>query len=178
VIVLERGTVKIGYFTEDGKEVVLAVRGPGDLLGELSAIDGEPMSASAMALEDVEVLTLGAEDFRSFLAQTPSVALRLMELLASRLRDADRKRIEFGAYDTVSRTARRLVEMADRFGHTTEDGLRISLALSQEELAGWIGASRESVSKALGSLKARGLIEIDRREINVIDLPGLRKRAG
>ena len=72
-----------------------------------------------------------------------------MRALIGRLRDADRKRIEFGAYDTTGRVAARLVELAERFGEPTEDGLRIGLPFSQDELAGWTGASREAVSKAL-----------------------------
>lgn len=177
VMLLGSGRVKICSFTADGKEVMLALRGPGELLGDLSAIDGRPISATVCALEEVEVLALSASDFKEFLASTPGAALKLLELITERLRDADQKRGEFGALDAVSRVAARLVEMAERFGEETDEGLRISVPLSQEELAGWIGASRESVSKALQALKARGLIDTHRRGITVCDLEKLRKRA-
>ena len=177
VMLLQSGRVKICSFTADGKEVMLALRGPGELLGDLSAIDGGPISASVCAMEEVEVLVLSANEFRQFLATTPGAALKLLELSAERLREADQKRGEFGALDAVSRVAARLVEMAERFGEDTDEGLRISVPLSQEELAGWIGASRESVSKALQTLKSRGLIETHRRGITVCDLDKLRKRA-
>jgi CRP-like cAMP-binding protein len=101
----------------------------------------------------------------------------LMRSLTDRLRDADRKRIEFGVYDTLNRVARRLVELVDRFGQPAESGIRITLPLTQEELASWVGASREAVSKALRTLRADGYVRTQRRTITVIDIEGLRRRA-
>jgi CRP-like cAMP-binding protein len=177
VIIVTKGRVKVSYFTEDGREVMLAVREPGDLLGELSAFDGEPHSATADAMEEVETLTLSRDAFSEWLKQNPRVALSLLELLTRRLRDADLKRIEFTAYDTVGRVARRLVELSERFGEETEDGLKISLPLSQEELASWTGCSREAASKALQALRKRGLVETRRRAVVVLDREGLARRA-
>jgi CRP-like cAMP-binding protein len=177
VLLVRSGTVKVSSYTEDGKEIMLAVRGPGELLGELSAIDGEPRSAGATALDPVEVLSVAADDFRAFLEMRPRVATTLLQMLSRRLRDADRKRIEFGAYDTIGRVCRRLVEMAERFGEESSRGVRISLPLSQQELAGWTGSSREAVSKALHQLRSRGFITTARRGITVLDLDALRRRA-
>jgi CRP/FNR family transcriptional regulator, cyclic AMP receptor protein len=177
VIVVRSGRVKVSSYTEDGKEIVLAVREPGELLAELSAIDGEPRGATATALEPVEASLVDAADFRSFLETRPGVAFALLEMTAGKLRDADRKRVEFGAYDTTGRVARRLVEMAERFGEQTGSGVRITLPLSQQELAGWTGSSREAVSKSLHQLRSRGFIETARRGITVLDLDGLRRRA-
>jgi CRP-like cAMP-binding protein len=177
VVLLLSGRVKVSYFTEEGKEVVLAVRSPGDILGELSALDGEPRSATATALETVEALLLTAGQFRDFLCGQPQAAVVLLEMLARRLRDADRKRVEFGAYDTVGRVARRLLELADRFGEPDQDGIRIALPLSQDELAGWVGASRKAVGNALGWMRERGLIETRRRGLTIRDMTELRKRA-
>ena len=177
VLIVRSGRVKVSSFTADGREVVLAVRGPGELLGELSAIDGEPRSASASALEQVDVLSVPAEDFRAFLEMRPRVTVSLMQMLSRKLRDADRKRIEFGAHDTVGRVCHRLVELAERFGEASARGLRITLPLSQQELAGWTGASREAVSKALHLLRSRGYIETARRGITVLDMSALRRRA-
>ena len=98
-------------------------------------------------------------------------------MISKRLRDADRKRAEFAAYDTVGRVASRLLELADRFGESQENGIRISLPLTQEELAGWTGSSREAVSKALSSLRSLGCIETKRRGITILDIGRLRKRA-
>ena len=178
VVVVVSGRVKISFFTNDGREIVLGVRGPGEILGELSALDGEPRSATATALEDVDSLIVTTDAFRAFIETHPKVALRLLETISRRLRDADDKRIEFGALDTVGRVAKRLIELASRFGEETGEGLRISVALSQQDLAGWTGASREAVSKAMQTLRTRGWIETHRRGVTILDLDSLRRRAG
>lgn len=176
-VVILRGRVKVSCLTEEGREVLLGVRAPGDLLGELSVLDGEPRSATATALEQLDVLLVPADGFRGFLEAHPRATMAVLETVAGRLRDADRKRIEFAALDTVGRVARRLVEMAGEFGRMEAEGVRIALPLSQQELAGWTGASREAVSKALGALRSRGWIETYRRGITVHDLDALRRRA-
>lgn len=177
VLIVENGRVKISCLSPEGRETVLAVRGPGQLLGELSVIDGGPVSASASALEEVEVTSVPADDFQRLLSSNSDIALQLIRLLTERLRDADLKRGEFGSLDAVTRVARRLVEMAERFGAESAAGVRIDLPLSQEEIAGWTGSSRESVSKALQALRARNLIETHRKGITILDLEGLRRRA-
>jgi CRP-like cAMP-binding protein len=177
VVILLGGRVKVSTVTEEGREVVLAFRGPGDMLGELSAIDGEPRSATVEAIEPVEALAVAASDFRSFLTANPEVALLLLQMLSRRLRDADRKRVEYAAHDTVGRVAARLVELAERYGEPVAQGVRIGLPLSQEELAGWVGGSREAVSKALQTLRSVGWVLTERRRITVLDLEALRRRS-
>lgn len=177
LLVLLTGRVKASSHTAGGTEVVLAVRGPGALIGELSAIDREPRSATVQALEPVTGLVLPVTDFEAYLSGHGRVAFLLMRTLSDRLRDADRKRIEFGAFDTTGRVAARLVELAERFGRPTPEGIRISLPLSQDELAGWIGSSREAVSKALGVLRSNGWIRTSRLLVVVLDLDALRARA-
>jgi CRP/FNR family cyclic AMP-dependent transcriptional regulator len=177
VVVLRTGRVKVSVDTASGMEVVLAVRGAGALLGELSAIDREPRSATVTALEPVTALVVPVSEFEAYLQKHGRVAFLLMRTLIGKLRDADRKRIEFGAHDTTGRVAARLVEMAERFGQRTDDGLKIALPFSQDELAGWTGASREAVSKALRALRSRGLIRTGRMTVVVRDLEALRARA-
>ncbi|MBT2234616.1 Crp/Fnr family transcriptional regulator [Nonomuraea sp. NEAU-A123] len=175
VLVLTEGRVKVSSHTSSGTEVVLAVRGPGGLLGEMSAIDGSPRSATVTALEPIAGIVI--RDFPAFLQAHGRIAVLLMQLVTGRLRDADRKRIEYGAFDTTGRVATRLIELAERYGEKTNSGVRVALPLSQDELAGWTGASREAVSKALRTLRDRGLIETGRRRVVIHDLDGLRKRA-
>jgi CRP-like cAMP-binding protein len=177
IVVVLAGRVKVSTVTADGKEVVLAFRGPGDLLGELSAIDGEARSATVGALEAVEAAVVAANDFRAFLSAHPRVAILLLEMLARRLRDADRKRVEFGAHDTLGRVAARLVELAERYGEPVAGGVRITLPLSQEELAGWTGSSRVAVGKALHALRGLGWVRTERRRITVLDMEPLRRRS-
>jgi CRP/FNR family transcriptional regulator, cyclic AMP receptor protein len=177
IVVVLSGRVKVSTVTADGKEVVLAFRGPGDLLGELSAIDGEARSATVGALEPVEAAAVSAREFRAFLSAHPRVAILLLEMLVRRLRDADRKRVEFGAHDTLGRVAARLVELAERYGEPEGRGLAITLPLNQEELAGWAAASRAATANALQTLRELGWIETGRRRIRVVDLDALRGRS-
>ncbi|MCA1697195.1 MAG: Crp/Fnr family transcriptional regulator [Actinobacteria bacterium] len=177
VVVVITGRVKVFSSADDGAEVVLAIRGPGALLGEFAAIDERPRSASVKCLEAVVVLTVGLREFTTFLHAHPRTMWLLMRILTDRLRDADRKRLEFGAYDTLNRVARRLVELVDRFGEPTESGIRITLPFTQDELASWVGGSREAVAKALRALRARGYVRTGRRTVTVVDIEGLRRRA-
>ena len=177
VVLMISGRVKVFSSAADGTEVVLAVRGPGALLGELAAIDEQPRSASVRSMEPVEILTVGSREFTAFLHAHPRTMWLLLRILTGRLRDADRKRAEFGVYDTLSRVARRLVELAERFGEPTESGIRITLSFTQDELAGWVGASREAVANALRTLRARGYLQTQRRTVTVLDIEGLRHRA-
>jgi len=177
VLVLTSGRVKLSRVTEGGREAVLGIREPGDLIGEMSALDGGPRSATATALEPVEVVAVSRDAFTAFLDRTPGVALVLARMIARRLRDADRKRTEYLAQDTVGRVCSRLVELADRFGAPEGDGVHIELAITQEDLAGWTGSSREAVIRALRTLRELGWIETRRRGVTLLDVEQLRHRA-
>jgi CRP/FNR family transcriptional regulator, cyclic AMP receptor protein len=178
VVVVLVGRAKVFSLTEQGEQVVLAVCGPGALLGELSALDGAPRSASVGAIEPLEGLAVPVAVFVEFLRQHPEASVALIRSIVARLRDADLKRIEFGAFDILGRVARRLVELADRFGEPSLDGIRITLPLSQDELAGWVGGSREAVSKALRILRDRHCLTTARRAMTILDIDTLRRRAG
>lgn len=177
VMLLLAGRAKVSRYTDEGQETVLAVRVPGEVLGELSAIDGGEHVATVTIVEDGEALVITADEFMAALRAEPELAVRLLAALVEQLRDADRKRSEFVALDVVGRVAQRLLELAASFGVPAADGVRIDLPLSQRELAGWVGASREAVNKALAQLEAQGLITSERRSIVVRDRDGLRTRA-
>lgn len=181
VVLLETGRVKVVTLSKEGREVLLAIRGPGDVIGELGALDGRARSATVTALDDLETLTVPASAFRAMLARDGRLALRLFGTITRRLRDADRKRLEFGSLDTSTRLALRLLEMVHRFGEPGDDGIDITLRLTQEELAQWVGASKKAVTKALGEFRDRGLITTGRRRITVLDRAALEEyveRAG
>ena len=177
VLVLLAGFVKLSCFSEAGREIVRGIRGPGDLLGELAAIDGNPRSATGVALEPVDALAVSTTSFNQFLDSNPRVFKVLFKMLAHRLRDADRQRLEFAAKESMGRVASRIVEMAERFGVAGDDGIQIEFPLTQEELAGWTACSRDSVVKALQSMRDLGWIETGRRRITVIDVDAIRRRA-
>jgi len=176
-VVVLAGRLKVVSTSADGYDTVLAFRGPGDLIGELSLFDGSPRSATVSALEPAEVVLVTADRFMELMKAQPEVAPVLLRTVVGKLRDADRQRLEFGAYDTTGRVARRLVQLADEHGSNSSGGVRITLPLSQTELAGWTGSSREAVARALGLLRGKGLIATDRRSIVVLDLESLRSLA-
>lgn len=179
VMALISGRVKIIGVNDEGREAIFGFRVAGDLVGELSAIDGHPRSGSVEALDPVEALTISAADFLAHLQRHPRLALVVMRLLCERLRDADRKRVEFAAADTVARVAARLLELGERFGETGPDGaISIDLPLTQEELAGWTGSSREAVARALQTMRDLGWVLTARRQITLLDQAALRARAG
>ncbi len=176
VYVILRGRAKTSILSTDGKEAVLSFPGPGELVGELSAIDGAPRGATVSALEELETLALAGSAFRALLETHPRLAIVLWQVAATRLRDADHQRLDFAAYDVTGRVARRLVELADDQG-TADSPVELGLALSHDELAAWTAASREAVSRALLTLRELGWIETRRRSITVLDLEALRRYA-
>jgi CRP-like cAMP-binding protein len=176
VFLIERGWVTVTCTAPGGREIVLGLRGPGDMLGELSALDGEPRSATAVTLSEVEAIVVSGSTLMRALDDV-AASHELIRMLAARLRDADRKRLEFAALDTLGRVAWRLYELSERFGHESEEGISVELPLSQEQLAAWCGASRESTVKALTSLRGLGYITTGRRRVVIRDLEGLRRQA-
>jgi CRP-like cAMP-binding protein len=174
VLVLLEGHVKAAMLN-DGREVILAFPGPGELLGELSAVDGEPRSGTVRAVDEVEALVIPGSAFRAFLEHRPRIALVLLHSVAARLRAADRQRVDYAINDVVVRVAGRLVELCDRFGSEEGAGIDTGLAITQDELAAWAGASREAVAKAMALLRTLGWVQTERRRILVLDLPALRR---
>ncbi len=174
VVLLLSGRVKVSTVSEEGQETVLGYRGAGEVLGELSAIDGEPHNASVTVVEPGEALVVPAERFVEALAGDPGAALALLRSIVGRLRDADRTRGDYTARDVLGRVARRLDELAKEYGQPSEDGTAIDLPISQRELAGWVGSSREAANKALAELEQRGLVRVTRRRLTVRDVNGLR----
>jgi CRP/FNR family transcriptional regulator, cyclic AMP receptor protein len=177
VMILLEGHVKTTLIGEGGHEALLSLRDPGDVLGELSAIDGEPRVATVTALGAVTALAVPASVFRRHLETTPRVAVALLVVVTRRFREATRLRSQFGGSDTIARLAARLVELAERYGAETDDGILITLPLSQEELGAWAGASRAGLASALRTLRELGWIATHRRRIVVLDLASLRERA-
>ena len=131
-----------------------------------------------IAVEHVELLVIAASAFRGFLNRRPNVTLAMLAVLSSRLRASDRRLTEFLAADTLGRISARLVELCDTHGELGDEGsVRVTLPITQEELAGWTGSSLESTAKALRALRSLGWISTRRRAIEVHDLAALRSRA-
>jgi CRP/FNR family transcriptional regulator, cyclic AMP receptor protein len=179
VVLITGGQVKVSATTGEGRDVVLAVRRAPSCLGELSALDARPRSATVTAMDSVSARVVPGERFRAFLEATPRATLVFLTSMTGRLRDADRRRVEFVGLDSVGRVATQLLELVEQFGSDTGDGMiRIDVPLTQDELAGLTGASREAVGKALSLFRRRGWIVTGRRSITVASVDGLRSRAG
>ena len=177
VIVVLEGRVKLVAAGAGGREVVLAIRGAGELIGEMAVLGGIRRTATGVAVDEVEVGSISGEDFRDFLAEHPDVGLVLIRMLVRRLAEADRDRIDLATHDSIGRVAKRLLELAADHGVPAEVGRKIDLSLSQDELASWTGATRETVSRALRLMRTLGWIATDRRAITVLDPAALRRRS-
>ena len=180
VVLITEGRAKVTAPSPTGVETVLSLRGPGDLIGELTAVDDEPTprAATVVAVDAVVCRVVRAADFRAILASHAAVAIELLRMLAARLRSSDRRLVEFGSYDIARRVARLLAQMADDEGQPAAAGLVLPGGLSQDDLAGLVGGSRESVARALATLRRLGFVSTGRRRIVVRDLPGLRDYGG
>ena len=162
-MLIERGLVKITTESYRGYTTVLAVRGPGELIGELSTIDGQVRSATAIAMTAVQAIVIPADRFHALLEENGAFTLTVLSLVVGRLRDSDRTRAEFGAQSASERVARVLLDLAQRHGLRVRgnEASRI-VAVTQQELAGVAGTSRESVVRALRDLGRAGLIVTSR----------------
>jgi CRP/FNR family transcriptional regulator, cyclic AMP receptor protein len=178
VIVLLAGRAKITLLSSSGREVIVAVRGPGDLLGELAALIDAPRSATVVTIEQVDALIVSGSAFAAFLERNPRVALAILRIVADRLLYAEVQEVQFATHDVVGRVAHRLAELTERYGVASAEGIVLDVPLSQEELASWTGASREAVNKALQVLRSLHMIETGRRRLTVLDAEGLRRLAG
>lgn len=177
VFLVEEGWVTIRSSSPEGEEMILNLRGPGELLGEMSILDRAPRSAAAVAVGEVVALVAPASSIGRVIATDPGAAGDVVHVLLQRLREADAQRLEFTVFTTVTRVARRLLDLADRFGQPTPDGVRVDLPLSQEELATWCGASREATAKALRTLREIRAIATGRRTVTITDADELRRQA-
>src|SRR5438105_12458169 len=170
VLLLLSGEVKISVGSVEGREVILDVLEPGCLIGELSAIDGEPRSATVVALSPVEVLAVAAGPFNDFLDHHPDVLRQLLLEVIHRLRVRVRHQLEFGTGDALGRICARLAELAERYGEPQDGVVVLRSPVSQSDLAAWTGLSREAVVKALRALRALGWIVNQGPAIAIHDL--------
>jgi CRP-like cAMP-binding protein len=174
-LVLE-GRVKLEARGVGDRTVVLAIRGPGELLGEVAALGGMRRSATAIALEDVELGLLSGEDFRGYLREHPDASLVLLRSTVGRLTEATRGLIELATQDSVGRVARRLIELGP--DHAGAAAGPYELELTQDELASWTGSTRETISRALRLMRQLGWVATGHRTITVLDPAAVRARGG
>ncbi|MFD6434032.1 Crp/Fnr family transcriptional regulator [Streptomyces venezuelae] len=178
VLLLLQGWTKVTATAANGYEALLALRGPGDIIGEGAALSGRGRSATVTALEEVEAVAIDQGRFTRFLAGSPSVALKLLGLATDRQRSTDRRRLEWAALAVRERLAVLLLDLVRTHGTRTDEGIELTVALSQQEFAGSVGASREAVARLLKELRDRQVVVTSRRRIVVVRPDILRRIAG
>jgi CRP-like cAMP-binding protein len=161
------GKIRISASARDGKEMFLNIMEPGDTFGEIAILDGHPRTATASAMASSELLTIAREQFLALLQREPGLTIHLLRLLCQRIRWTSGLAEDSVLLEVPARLARRLVNLAKLHGHGNQNGLR--LVISQEELARFMGLSRQIVNQHLQSWKIKGWIDIGRGKITIVD---------
>lgn len=171
------GKVKLGRTASDGRENLVAVMGPGEVFGEMALFDPSPRSTAATAVSETQLAGLNHENLKKVLERNPAVSQQLLQALARRLRRTNENLADLVFSDVPGRVAKALLDLADRFGRQTPDGTLVAHELTQEELAQLVGASRETVNKALADFAGRGWVRREGRAVVLLDLDRLERRA-
>jgi CRP/FNR family cyclic AMP-dependent transcriptional regulator len=175
--VVTAGKVKLGRTSADGRENLLAILGPGQMFGELSLFDPGPRSATVTAVTECTLQSLGHDELGPWLNGRPEVARALLVQLAVRLRKANDVVADLVFSDVPGRVAKALLDLSSRFGRVADDGVHVHHDLTQEELAQLVGASRETVNKALADFASRGWLRLEARSVVLLDVERLKRRA-
>jgi len=178
LFVLVSGLVKVVVTSEDGEEMVLVTLGPGEALGELSIVDGGLRSASAEALEPTVALLITREVLLDLATRDRDLTEALLQALGGLLRRLTEQAADLVFLDLPGRVAKLLAGLAAERGSATPDGIELDAALTQTDLAGMVGASRQSVNQILQGFARRGYLQVRGRRIVIHRLDLLRRRAG
>jgi CRP-like cAMP-binding protein len=173
--IIESGLVRIFSLSESGQELTVNLYGPGQVFGEMAALDGRLRSAGALCMEKTVAYTLHHDVLVRGLKRTPALAHGVIELLIARLRYTTRYLESLAFLDVYGRVAAKLLELGE-YHAGRGNGIALDLRLTQGELATWVAASRESVNKVLSSFRDQGLIAVDGQEITILDWRGLEDR--
>jgi len=175
--VVLRGKIKLSVSSNDGRESVLVILGPGEMFGELSLFDPGPRNATATAISDTVLAGLGHEDLQTWLTGRPEVAAALLGALARRLRRTNEAMADLVFSDVPGRVAKALLDLGEKFGTPQGEAVYVHHDLTQEELAQLVGASRETVNKALADFAQRGWLRLEPRSVVLLDVNRLQRRA-
>jgi len=174
--VVVHGKIKLGRSSSDGRENLLSILGPGEMFGELSLFDPEPRTSTATAVTDARLVSLAHDAVIGLLSSNPQTSLELLRRLAQRLRKSNEVLADLVFADVPGRVAKAIMDLGERFGVQKDDGFHVNHDLTQEELAQLVGASRETVNKALADFAARGWLKLEPRAVLVTDTERLFKR--
>ncbi|NOY29263.1 MAG: Crp/Fnr family transcriptional regulator [Planctomycetes bacterium] len=173
VMLLAQGRIKIGSFTEDGKQTILAFIEPGEIFGELSLLGTEQREEYAEAVDKSTVILISGEVMQNLLAENPTVSLGVTKLFGLRRQRVERRLKYLLFHSNRERLVHLLLELAEKYGQPSGGGVGLRIKLSHQDLASIIGSTRETVTVVLGELQAEGLLELGRRKIRLIDIARL-----
>jgi CRP/FNR family transcriptional regulator/CRP/FNR family cyclic AMP-dependent transcriptional regulator len=176
--VILNGRIKIHFEGPDGTDVIITILPAGQFFGELTLLDGSDRSADATTLEPTEMLMLTRDDLEAAIERNPRIAINMLACLAQRLRQSNNNVESLASLDVRGKVARKLLDLMAQDGTPVPGGTRINTRLTQGEMAGWVGASRESVNKVIGYYRRRGYLDYDEdKQYLIIRKPDeLRKR--
>ena len=175
--IITEGKVKLARHAVDGRENLLTVMGPSDMFGELSIFDPGPRTSSAVCVTEVKAATMNSELLKQWVDNYPEISQQLLRVLARRLRRTNNNLADLIFTDVPGRVAKTLLQLANRFGTQEGSALRVNHDLTQEEIAQLVGASRETVNKALATFAHRGWIRLEGKSVLIVDTESLAKRA-
>lgn len=174
--VILSGQVKVSVSSPEGQEAILVMLDAGESFGEFALLDEQPRSATIQVTRPTEVLALRKDDFHRLLRQSPDIALALLRVMTKRLRDTDQLVQDAAFLDVAERLAKKLLTLIEAHGRQSARGIELDVHLTQQDLAAMIGATRESVNKQLGAFRDRGILEVDRQRITILQPDELRAR--
>ena len=175
--IITAGKIKLARHAPVGRENLLTVMGPSDMFGELSIFDPGPRTSSAVCVTEVQAATMNSDMLQKWVEDHPSIAQQLLRVLARRLRRTNANLADLIFTDVPGRVAKTLLQLANRFGVQEGGALRVNHDLTQEEIAQLVGASRETVNKALATFAHRGWIRLEGKSALIVDTEHLAKRA-
>lgn len=175
MMLVRHGRVKVCTHSEDGKELVLNMFGPGEVFGEIALLDGSPRTADAVTIDDCELLVLDRRDFIPFLLEHPDASVRMLGVLSQRLRRTTQLLEDVAFREGPSRLARRFVHLAEFSGRNVDEGVFVDMPLSQQQLGNMVGMTRESINKQLKQWRDEGLITWTRGYYTIMNIDELSK---
>ena len=175
--IITSGKVKLARHAPDGRENLLTVMGPSDMFGELSIFDPGPRTSSAVCVTEVHAATMNSDVLRTWISEHPEISEQLLRVLARRLRRTNASLADLIFTDVPGRVAKTLLQLANRFGTQEAGALRVNHDLTQEEIAQLVGASRETVNKALATFAHRGWIRLEGKLALICDTEHLAEPA-
>lgn len=169
---IEKGRVRVTRLSAEGKTVILALLGPGELIGD-AAWESAEHDSYAETLEDCRLYQIGREAFQNFIRENPEFGLRLIQIIGGRLKQAQARIEDLVFRQVPSRVARLLITLAESHGKVTPSGIRVEFPLTHQEIADMVGSSRVTVTQILNRFRSSHWIDIESKRVTIHNLDAL-----